>query len=1640
MTKRRVSDPPPAPPSPQPLDTTLARAFAGGLGVSAPDPAQSVFLGQMAEDYVAEELPELDAAALGAALADFWAFAAERLSGPAIRIVRAGQSDRLDIAQADLPFLVDSVMGEIAERRIPIRAMFHAVIDVARDAAGLRRETGKTARESMIQVFLDPLGVDQAEALIAGLEATLADVRAAVGDHAAMLALAKRAVGELDARAKDLPADQLKEYQDFLRWLRDDHFIFLGARVYDYPRTRGGGYAAEEPQYTPEGSLGVLRDQARGVLRRSSEPAVLSAQLRQQLDRDTPLIVGKSNLRSRIHRRAYMDYIGVRRYGPDGRALGEIRFVGLFAAEAYDEPVHDIPLLRRKVDYVLANSGRVAGGHSDRRLHNILENYPRDELFQITEDELLPIALGILHLNDRPRVKLFARRDAFDRFISVIVYLPREAYDARLPGRVGALLAEAYGGRVSALYPTFSDAPLARVHYIIGVDPGAHLDPDLDALEARIAEAARSWDSKLEALLRETPETRDRAGALMARYAAGFPPGYRDLYNAAETVPDIIAMERVGPDRPVAIRAYRYANDPPTGFRFELYRWRDSAALADVLPILDNMGLKALVEEGFPIPRGGDAADQVWAHEFTLADARGETIDIDTIEQAFERAFIAVWDGRTENDGFNRLVVELGISWREAALVRALARYRQQTGLDPSEIVQQAALSDHPEVTRLILELFHARFDPALGTSPAERQIASDALCERIGEALQAVESLDADRVLRRLAALVQASTRTNYFQVDLAGRHKPYISFKIASRQLADLPQPKPFREIFVLAPHVEGVHLRFGPVARGGIRWSDRRDDFRTEVLGLVKAQNVKNAVIVPVGSKGGFYPKRLPRGGSGDAIRAEAVRAYTTFLSGMLDLTDNLSANGHVIHPDGVVVLDDDDPYLVVAADKGTASFSDIANGIAEDYGFWLGDAFASGGSAGYDHKAMGITARGAWEAVKRHFREMGKDVQTEPFTVIGVGDMSGDVFGNGMLLSKEIRLVAAFDHRDVFIDPDPDAAASFAERKRLFELPRSSWADYDTGLISAGGGVFSRTLKSVALTPEIKALLDLHVDALTPADLIRAILKAKAELLYLGGVGTYVKATAESQLDVGDKANDAVRINATDLRVQVVGEGANLGVTQAGRIAFARAGGRIDTDAIDNSAGVDTSDHEVNIKILTGMAEARDEIDRPGRDALLQSMTDEVAAHVLAHNIDQTLALSLMQRSAVADLEPQAAFMDALEREDRLDRALEGLPDAAAVVALRQAGLGLTRPELAVLLAYGKLDLFETAITGAGPDDPHFCATLEGYFPRELDVFKREMRHHRLRREIIATVLCNDIVGLCGPTFPRRLMAAAGCDTTALLVGFAAAKETLRFDKSWAAVAALDGRIPAEAQTTLYAEFSTILRAQTYWLARRAGQKGLAGPSENRPQADVAGAGVPVETLIEAYQPAMDALREAGPAVLSPFEQKIVARRIKAFRRGGAPNDIASNLAVLSLLTTACDLADLAKAADWPIAAAALLYHQAGAVFGFDRLRAGAGSLATADGFERLAVRRLIEDLVAEQTALTHALIGFAGTPRAAETAAGARSVVRGWAALHANIARACEATLASVEAGGDGWSFAKLTIAAAALRELGAVAR
>ena len=1599
----------------------LEASFAKSLG-GAPDAAARSYLAQAHDDYVADETPELGGPDLAQLLASVWKSAAGRTPGDAALITlgpvtgadgRAAGYDAIAIIQDDRPFLVDSVMGELAEAGVTVRSMFHPIVEMG------------GVRTSLIVVVIDPAPQERRDALGESLAATMADVRAAVSDHGAMNALMARSIAHLEAGVAGVDPDILAENLAFLRWLEADHFVFLGARDYDYPRTKDGGYEAEAPLSQSGDGLGVLADPDRTVLRRANEPAVLTRSMKRQLNLSEPVTVAKANARSRVHRRAYMDYIGVKRFGPDGKPSGETRFVGLFTAEAYDKTANEVPLLRRKVANALARADKAAGSHSHKRLKNILENYPRDELFQIGEDELLEIALGILHLHDRPRIKSFTRKDPFDRFVSVLTFIPRERFNPAVRERIGRILANAWGGRLSAWYPQLSDQPLVRIHYIIGVTPGDHPCPDQAELDAEIAEAGRGWVDRFESALRAADVDDVQVGPLSGRWAWAFGAGYRDRYDADEAVRDLQAADRLnasglndGGD-PVAVRAFRAERDGPLNFRFKLYRRGSAVPLSDVLPILADMGLKTLEEWGHALaPLGGP---EIHVHEFLLEDPRGGDLHFDDVREPFEAAFAAVWTGRTESDGFNRLVIELGVEWREAALVRTLARYRQQTGLDPSQAVQEEALRDYPAVARGLLSLFHAKFDPAAGGDAASREQAVTEQWDKLIGLLRDVKSLDHDRALRRMALLIQAIKRTNYFQAGADGEPKAHISIKIASRELDDVPLPKPFREIFVWAPHVEGVHLRFGPVARGGLRWSDRRDDFRTEVLGLVKAQQVKNAVIVPVGSKGGFYPKGLPAivraGGDRDAQQAEAIRAYRTFLSGLLDITDNIAADGSVVHPAGVVLWEGDDPYLVVAADKGTATFSDIANGISADYGFWLDDAFASGGSVGYDHKEMGITARGAWEAVKRHFREMGKDIQTEPFTVVGVGDMSGDVFGNGMLLSKAIRLVAAFDHRDIFIDPNPDPATSWVERQRLFELPRSSWQDYDTAKISKGGGVFPRSAKSIELSPEIKAALDIAEDRLDPAALMKAIMLAPAELLYFGGIGTYVKAPHETDGQVGDKANDAIRVDGGELRALVIGEGANLGMTQAGRIAFARNGGRINTDAIDNSAGVDSSDHEVNIKILTGAAIASGALKAKDRNPLLASMTDEVGLKVLVHNYDQTLALSLQEAEGAGALDSQQRFMQWLGGKGKLDRKVEGLPDDLKLAEMKAAGQALTRPELAVLTAYSKIELFDDVVASAAPDDPFFHRTLVRYFPEPLAKFETDMERHRLKREIISTVLSNEIVNMCGPTFPERLRLSAQCDTSALVIAFEAARQVFRLDQAWDQVSALDLKIPAEAQIALYREISTVLRRQTFWLARRATR-----------------AGASVEGLIAAYRPAADALRAAGGAVLSRFEQAGLEARIATFAAYGAPAAMARDLAMLRPLVATADIGDLAREAGWPEPAMATLYHQVGAAFDFDRLRAAAGAVPSADHFDRLAVRRMIEDLMNEQLALTRAVARSTDASVGASERSAEQAVDR-WIGPRQATVEGVRASVDEIEASGSGWTFAKLTIANAVIREI-----
>ncbi|MBI1251178.1 MAG: NAD-glutamate dehydrogenase [Alphaproteobacteria bacterium] len=1590
----------------------------GALGTAA-----QRFLMGMYEDATADELTGLSTDDLIALSHEFWLWRGEAGGDEQKVRIRAGVGaggrpigrDILEIYGPDMPFLVDSVMGEISDQGVSPLALFHPIV----------HDPARAGAESMIQVHLPPSSPQKTQALHAGVRQTLADVRIAVSSYAAMKRRMMDCADELARAVTTLPRETVSEAVALLRWLAGDRFTFLGARDYAYPRDASGKFLADEPIILENSGIGVLADPERYVLRTSNEPLLLTPEIQKMLGEPDPLIVAKSTMRSRVHRRVTADYIGVKRYGPDGEVTGETRFVGLFASDAYIEMTRDIPMLRRKVEWVIEKAAYMAGGHNAKTLRKTLESYPRDELWQISREEMLRIARGVLHLLDRPRARAFNRRDPFNRFVTSLVYLPKDRFNSTVREAVGRRLERAYGGRVDSYYPQLGEGPMARVLFVISDIDRNLPDPNQEQLDDDIAALTRTWEDGFDqALVRSTlfnEAAREDAGA---RFRNAFSAAYREAFPVDEALCDVREIQRGRADETVRVRAYRRPEDAPDRLRCKIYARGEALPLSATVPILEHMGLYIESELNYRLDlfAGGAAADQVvFIHDLDMRASSGAALDFAKVEAHFEAAFTAIWTGAAESDGFNRLILSLGCSWREAALLRALCRYRQQSGLDPSQAVQEDALSAHPEIAALLLAMFRVRFDPALPEGESDRTTWLAQLDHKIEAALNAVASLDEDRALRRLARLIHAIVRTNYYQSGAGGAPKAWMSFKIDSRALEHLPAPKPFREIWVAGPEVEGVHLRFGAVARGGLRWSDRRDDFRTEVLDLVKAQQVKNAIIVPVGAKGGFYPKRLPPRGAPGWLEA-GQSAYRTFLRGLLDITDNI-AGADIFAPKDVVRWDADDPYLVVAADKGTATFSDIANAISEDYGHWLGDAFASGGSVGYDHKAMGITARGAWEAVKRHFREMGKNIQEEPFTAIGVGDMSGDVFGNGMLLSQKTRLIAAFDHRDIFIDPNPaDLDATWAERKRLFDMPRSSWKDYDASLISQGGGVFSRTLKSVQLTAEIQEITGLSQTAVTPAELISALLKAPCELLWFGGIGTYVKAKSESNEQVGDKANDGLRVNAEDLRACVIGEGANLGVTQAGRIAFARhkredGGGRINTDAVDNSAGVDTSDHEVNIKILLKDALESGVLSPPERNPLLADMTDDVANLVLADNYDQTLALTLSQATAAADLDSHERLMQRLERTGKLDRAVEGLPSSEDIRALRDAGAGLTRPELAKLVAYAKIDLFDALVASDAPDDPHFEASLVAYFPPQLQRFETSMRRHRLRREIIATALADDLVNMGGPSFVDRVRETARAKAVDIACAFEAARRIFRLDELSGRINALDNRAPAELQTQMHLQVVAALRRLTVYLVRRA----PIGPSMS------------VGQTIAAYRDAVDAQRDVTWASLTALERERAEARRDDFRAHGAPDDVAGDAALVSARAAGLDIADAALKVGWPVDATAFAYRAIGETFALDRLRSEALSLTLSQHWDRLAMRRASEDLFEIQRLLAEAAIAHLPSPPRADKAWAMQGVAR-WAEALGAVADPVRRTMAELEEQGP-WTFAKLMIATAEMRAL-----
>jgi glutamate dehydrogenase len=1514
----------------------------------------------------------------------------------------------------DMPFLFDSLIGEATAQGARILALFHPVIAAPHDAKGT------TTRQSVIVLVLDHIADEEHKKnLVEGPKSVFAQVALVVRDWRRMVAHLKETIAALKQNPPKISGEELAESVAFLEWLGNNHFTFLGCRDYSYSEADGGRL---EP--VAEAGLGVLSDTAARVIARGEDRASLTPEVRAYLTQPEPLIITKSNERSLVHRRVHMDYVGVKTFDGQGRLTGERRFVGLFTSGAYSRRPGDIPLLRLKVEHVKKRAGLVPDSHDGKALSHILDSFPRDELFQVSQDELFATAQGILRLGERPKVRVFLRFDQFDRFISALVYVPRDRYDTHVREKIHAILARAFDGRMSAATPTIDDSVLARVHYIVGRNEGPRPQVDAHALEGEIRAAIRTWeDGFAAALMRAHGETQGQR--LFHRHRDAFPARYRDAYSPEEAVRDLDELDglvRARGGLPVKARAYRHADDAHGALRLKLYVLGEVLPLSASLPVFENLGFRVIAEDSYPLTlehgtNKNDGKDRQSAVlDFQMVRADEGPADLARIKKRLEDAFHAIVAGEAESDGFNRLVIAGNLGWRDVAILRTVAKYLRQAGLSFSQDYLEQALARNPDIACHIVELFHARNDPKL--SAHDRESRGKTVRERIDAALNDVTSLDDDRIVRRMRNVIDCVLRTNFHQQGENGAPKPYIAIKLDSHKLDELPAPRPLFEIFVYSPQVEGVHLRFGKVARGGIRWSDRREDFRTEVLGLVKAQQVKNAVIVPVGAKGGFYPKQLPVNVTRDEVQAAGIAAYSTFIGALLDVTDNIHHDGSILAPANVVRHDDDDPYLVVAADKGTATFSDIANGIAEARGFWLGDAFASGGSHGYDHKKMGITARGAWEAVKRHFREMSRDIQSQPFAAIGVGDMSGDVFGNGMLLSKETKLLAAFDHRHIFIDPAPDPAASWAERKRMFDLPRSSWADYNAALISKGGGVYARSAKEIVLSSELKQLTGLNVHKAAPNDVVKALLKAEVDLLWFGGIGTFVKSTAQSNLDVGDRANDAVRVNGRDVRAKVVGEGANLGLTQFGRVEYALKGGRLNTDAIDNSAGVDTSDHEVNLKILFSGPMRRGEITQAARDAILTEMTDDVALHVLKDNYDQSLALSVAQARGVLDLDSQCRFIRDLERRGKLDRAVEFLPDDESLRKRAQDGQGLTRPELAVLLAYAKLDLGAEILASDLPDDLFFTAELAGYFPLlAAKKFPQELETHRLRREIVTDALANRIVNVAGAVFVHRMKEISSASAARVSRAFVMAEGAFGLVALKSRIDKLDMKVPADIQTRMYGDICELLRRLGLWFL------------VNIPAAADLG-----ET-IERYREGVDSLRGTFSTLISEYEAHDTEARIAQARDAGAPQDLADDVAVLPLLGAAPEIVQLAHARNLPIDLVAGAYFAMGAAVGVDRLRGLASRIAGGEHWDRLAVRRIVDDLFAGQRALTaQALSALEGSTEGGR-AEGA-GAVKAWTEQHADTLERTRSFLAELERTGD-LSIAKLTLANSQIHELAA---
>jgi glutamate dehydrogenase len=1514
----------------------------------------------------------------------------------------------MQIVTDDRPFLVDSVGIAFARAGLAMHLIVHPVLEVRRDGrgrlAGLGANGGQPHQTESWELYEVDRQTEPAalERLRHDIETTLSDVTLAVDDWPAMRERVRSLVADLERDPPSLPSDDVSEARQLLEWMEERHFVFLGYRYYRLER------GASEDRLVAEArsGLGILR--ARGAGGKAAA-TVLTGDVRACARDRELLVLTKANSISTVHRAEYLDYAGVKTFDARGRVTGEHRFLGLWTSTAYNRSPRDIPVLRRKVDRVIEYFGLDPHGHDGKAVLNVLETYPRDELFQASFDDLIRIARGVVNLYERRTVRLLTRRDPYHRFYSCLVYVPRDRYNTEVRQRIEQIVLEGFSGRSVESQVQISGSSHARVHVVVRTEPPGPRKVDIATIERRIAEAALTWTDRLREVL--VAREGEAAGiALATRYRRVFPLAYEEDVAPADALADIADLERLRA-APEARRLslHRPPHQKPGRMHLKIVRLGDPVPISDLLPILENFGMRVIAERPYELawPEGGAA----WIQDFELEHRDGLAIDIGRIEQRFKEALEMTWTGDTENDGFNRLLLGADLTAREITVLRAYCRYLLQTGVPFSQAYMERALAANPAIAAGLVRLFEARLDPAARPAASRRDRTrgnpSEEIVGQINASLDSVTSLDEDRILRAYLGLVQATLRTNFYRRDPAGGTLPYLSFKLDPAAIADLPLPRPKFEIFVYSPRVEGVHLRMGFVARGGIRWSDRREDFRTEVLGLMKAQNVKNTLIVPVGAKGGFVPKRLPGGGR-EEIQAEVIACYRTFIRGLLDVTDNI-VGGKVVPPPQVVRRDGDDAYLVVAADKGTATFSDIANSISADYGFWLGDAFASGGSAGYDHKKLAITARGGWECVKRHFRELGVDIQKTPFTAIGIGDMSGDVFGNGMLLSPHIRLQAAFDHRHIFLDPNPDAAVSFAERQRLFDLPRSSWDDYQRARISKGGAVFARTAKSITLSPEARALLGLESATHTPIEIMRAILRMPVDLLWNGGIGTYVKASRESNAEVGDRANDGLRINGRELKAKVVGEGGNLGFTQRGRIEYALAGGRLNTDFIDNSAGVNTSDVEVNLKILLNPIMQAGRLSAGERNRLLASMSGEVCALVLRNNYLQSQAISTLELQARARMSEFQHLIRSLERSGELNRALEFLPTDDELAERREAGAGLTRPELAILLAYSKIWLNTHLLDSDVPEDPYLSTELERYFPAPVRRrFARAIPRHRLRREIIATATTNSLINRMGPTFVPRAQEDTGAEPAQIARAYSAAREIFEMRTIWTRIEDLDNKVPAKVQYTATFETSRLLRHATYWLlARRHALK--------------------VDTAVAEFRAGVHELESRiGHVLCGSWREHFDQVRAQHLEAGLTP-ELAARVASLEAHNASLDIVELASSQHIAVTEAARLYFEAGARTGLDWLRQQIDRLPVEGPWQATARTGLRDSALRLHRRLAERVLSRGGRGSAEER-------VSAWQKAAGKELTHWQRTLAEMRAAGAA-DFATLTVGVESLRKL-----